>query len=453
MKNDFYPLLKLAIPLALVGIVGAAPSFFETLFLAHVDQETLAAGALVSWLYGTFAVIIFGTLSAINVLISHKYGANDQAGIILVTRDGLILSLLLSIPAFILFWNMAPIFLLFGQNPSIVLLAKSYLHALAWGLLPNFIAVAIFELIIGLGHTRILTIFTVFGVSLAVFFSYVLIFGKFGFPALGIAGAGWGMTISYWIIAVVQSVYVLVHKDYKKYFLHIFNRNQPSFIWELLQVGVPMGLMYCFEVAFFFALTLVMGSLGSQLLAANQIVMQYMCALMMVIFSVAQAITVRMGHLLGAREAVAAKNASYTGICISGMFMGVIAICYWIFPTFLISVDIDVHNPSNAVMVSEIKKLFAISAIFQILEAIRISLFGVLRALKDTHFTLLISIISFWCIALPVGYLLATYFELGSTGLWWGMVMGASISVILLYWRFKSKMHHYNPNESHIFWF
>jgi MATE family multidrug resistance protein len=205
--------------------------------------------------------------------------------------------------------------------------------------------------------------------------------------------------------------------------------------------------MYCFEVAFFFALTLVMGSLGSQLLAANQIVMQYMCALMMVVFSVAQAITVRMGHLLGAREPVAAKNASYTGICISGMFMGVIAIFYWIFPTFLISVDIDVHNPSNAVIVGEIKKLFAISAIFQILEAIRISLFGVLRALKDTNFTLLISIISFWCIALPVGYLLATYFELGSTGLWWGMVMGASVSVILLYWRFKSKMRHYNPHE------
>src|SRR5579862_8623011 len=93
IKNDFYPLLKLAIPLALIGIVGAAPAFFETLFLAHVNQETLAAGALVSWLYGTFAGIMFGTLGSINVLISHKYGANDQGGIISVTRDGLLLSL------------------------------------------------------------------------------------------------------------------------------------------------------------------------------------------------------------------------------------------------------------------------------------------------------------------------------------------------------------------------
>jgi MATE family multidrug resistance protein len=443
IKNDLYPLLKLAIPLALIGIVGAAQSFFETLFLAHVNQETLAAGALVSWLYGTFFVIMLGTLSSINVLVSHKHGANDQAGLARVAHDGLLLGLLFTVPAFILFWNMAPLLLLFGQNPSVVALAQSYLHALAWGLLPNFIAVALFEVIIGLGNTRVITVFTVFGVSSIIFFSYALIFGKFGFPALGIAGAGWGMTISYWIIAIVLSAYVLIREDYKRYFLPIFYRNKPSFLWELLQVGAPMGAMYCFEVAFFLVLTLLMGSLGSELLAANQIALQYMGASMTVIFSIAQAITVRMGHLLGGSELNAAKNAGYAGICVSGIFMGAVAICYWVFPGFLISADMDVNNSSNAIIVSEIKKLFVISAIFQIFEAIRISLFGVLRAFKDTRFTLLISIISFWCIALPIGYLLATYFQFGGAGFWWGMVMGAGVSVILLYQRFKSKMHHY----------
>lgn len=447
LKNDFNPLLKLAIPLAFVGMVGAAPAFFETLFLAHVDQKTLAAGALVSWLYGTFAVIIFGILSSINVLISHKHGAKDQQGIILILRDGLLLSILLSIPAFLLFWNMAPIFLIFGQDPSVVALAKSYLHALAWGLIPNFIAIAIFELIIGLGHTRILTVFTVFGVSLVVLCSYILIFGKWGFPALGIAGAGWGMTVSYWIIAIVQSIYVFIHPEYKQYFLPIFNRKKPSFMWELLKVGIPMGVMYCFEVAFFFALTLVMGSLGSQLLAANQIVMQYLGALMSVIFSIAQAITVRMGHLLGAKEPLAAKKAGYAGIFMSAIFMCLIAICYFAFPNLLISVDIDMNNIHNAEIIRAVKQLFAIAAVFQILEAIRISLFGMLRALKDTHFTLLISIISFWGIALPIGYLLATHFNYGSVGLWWAMVISAIISVILLNFRFQTKMRRYQTNN------
>lgn len=116
LKKDLYPLLKLAIPLMLTGIVGASASFFETMFLARVDQQTLAAGALVSWLYATFAVIIFGTLSSINILIALKHGARDQTAISFVVRDGVLLSILLFIPAFLLFWNMAPIFLLFGQQ-------------------------------------------------------------------------------------------------------------------------------------------------------------------------------------------------------------------------------------------------------------------------------------------------------------------------------------------------
>ncbi len=103
------------------------------------------------------------------------------------------------------------------------------LHALAWGLLPNFISIAIFEFIIGLGHTRIIMYFIVLSVSLVIFFSYSFIFGAFGFPALGIAGADWGMTISYWIIAIVISVFVLIHKDYKHYFRSILKKNKPSY--------------------------------------------------------------------------------------------------------------------------------------------------------------------------------------------------------------------------------
>lgn len=440
IKNDLFPLLKLAVPLALTGIVGASTGFFETMFLAKLGTDKLAAGALVSWLYGTFAVILYGTLGSINILVSHKHGAKDQVGISLVARDGILLSLLMSIPAFFLFWNISPIFLIFGQNPSVVLLAKSYLHALAWGLLPNFISIAIFEFIIGLGHTRITMYFTIFGVSLVIFFSYAFIFGAFGFPALGIAGAGWGMTTSYWIIAIVSSVFVLTYKDYKHYFRLITNKNKPSYLWELLKVGFPIGAMYCFEVGFFFALTLVMGSLGSQLLAANQIVMQYLCILMSIIFSIAQAITVRMGHLLGAKNVNLAKRAGYTGTMLSAIFMGIIAIVFWTSPSLLISVDLDLHNSNNAHIINEIKVLFAISALFQIIEATRISLFGALRALKDTKFTLFASIISFWGIALPIGYTFATYFQLGGIGLWWGMVLGASCSVLLLYWRFKSKI-------------
>jgi MATE family multidrug resistance protein len=442
-KNDFLPLLRLAIPFALTGLVSATAPFFETLFLAHVDQTTLAAGALVGWLYATFAVILYGTLSAMNVLIAHKKGAGDHLSISFILRDGVWLSLLLVIPSFLLFWNMAPIFLLLGQDPSVVVLAESYLHALAWGLLPTFITMAIFELIIGLGHARVLLSFNLLSVSLILFFSYALIFGHFGFPALGIAGAGWGLTISYSITVIGVGLYVLNHQDYKNYFKDIFKIRRPSFLRELLHLGLPMGMMYCFEVAFFFTLMLVMGAVGSELLAANQIVFQYLCILMSIIFSIARAITVRMGHLIGAREIQEAQRAAYMGILICGLSMSGIAIIFWLFPSLLISVDFDLQDPKNILMIKDIKTLLIVSAVFQIFEATRIALFGALRALKDTRFTLLTSIISFWGIALPLGYLLATYFQCGSSGFWWGMVFGAACSSGILFWRFQLKMSTY----------
>lgn len=442
-RNDAYPLLKLAIPLALTGLVQSAVWFFETLFLAHLGTQILAAGALVSWLFGTCAVIIFGALSSINILVAHKYGEKDENGIALIARDGLILTILLAIPASLLFWYMSPIFLLFGQSESIVLLAKSYLQALSWGLIANFMTMACLEVIIGIGHARVILVFSILSVSLNIFSSYIFIFGKFGMPAFGIAGAGWGITTSSWITAFILAIFIFAHRYYRNYFRYIFSLAKPSFLWELLQIGIPMGFMYCAEVAFFFALTLCMGLISSEVQAANQIAMQYLGLFGSVMFAIAQAITVRMGHLLGANEVAPAEKASYVGICFALILTGILAVLYWFFPTPLIAIDFDVNNPNNVDIVNQIKKILVISAIFQIFESIRIALFGSLRGLKDTKFTLLTSIISFWCMALPIGYLLAIQLQFGSVGFWWGMVMGAAFSIVLLQWRFKMKIKSY----------
>lgn len=441
-KADAYPLLKLAVPLTLTGLVNSAVWFFETLFLAHVDQETLAAGSLVSWLFGVIMVIIFGIFSSINVLVALKHGEGDQEKIRLIAKDGFLLAILLTIPIFFLMRNMTPIFTWFGQSQSVSILADAYLDAASWSVITNLIIMVCLEVIVGIGQTRIILIFTLIEVSLNIIFSYLLIFGKFGFPALGIAGAGWGITISYWLAAIMLVVYLIFSEKYRHYFKYIFRFTKPSFLMELLQIGVPMGLMYCVEVGFFFALTLCMGLLGTEMQAANQIALQYMGLCMSVMFALAQAVTVRMGHLLGAKDILSASKVNVVGIVLAVVSMSIVAIFYWFFPTMLISIDLDVSNSANNALISEIKKLLAIGAIFQLFEASRIVLFGSLRGLKDTKFTLLTSIISFWCIALPIGYLLATCFQLGAIGYWWSLVMGAGFSLVLLQWRFNAKMKH-----------
>ena len=156
-----------------------------------------------------------------------------------------------------------------------------------------------------------------------------------------------------------------------------------------------------------------------------------------------------MGHLLGAGDLPSAERAAYAGVSITIGFMIIIAICYWIFPTPLIAIDLDIHSPHNAKIIRFATNFLSICAIFQIFESTRIALFGALRGLKDTRFTLIISMVSFWGIALPVGYLLSTRFGLTGAGLWWGMVVGALSSVPLLFWRFKLKIRDYLHVSSH----
>ncbi|MCX7117752.1 MAG: MATE family efflux transporter [Legionellales bacterium] len=444
-QTQCYPLLILVIPLALTGLIESGVFFFETLFLAHLGPDELAAGGLVAWLFGTFAVILFGVLSSINILIAQKHGAKDDVSISLIVRDGIWLALLLFIPSFLLFWNIPSLFLYFGQSPQIVMLATPYLHALVWGLLPDVVMIALLEVIIGLGHARIILIFSILASALNVLCSFALIFGKFGLPALGIAGAGWGSSISYWISALFLMAYVFTNKNYTCYMHYLFKPTHRSYLLELLHIGTPMGLMYCIEVGFFFILTLLMGRMGSAFLAANQIALQYMSTLMSVIFSIAQAITVRMGHLLGAGEVRSAERVAYLGISMSVFIMLLAAIAYWGFPTFLITLDLDVKTGRHPEIISLAKQFLAIAAVFQLIECSRISLFGALRGLKDTHFTLYLSILSFWGLSLPIGYLLATRLHLGGGGLWWGMVIGSTLCMPILLWRFKTQISRLKP--------
>lgn len=438
-KKNIIPLLALVLPLALTGLVQSSVYFFETLFLARSGTEVLEAGALVSWLLGTFDAVIFGLLSSVNVLIAYKFGEKNYSGIALVVRDGFWVALLLALPTMFLFWNIAPLFYFFNQNSSVLALAETYLHALTWGIPADFIRIALLEFLIGIGSTRIIILFSLFSVSCNIFFSFALIFGKFGFPMIGIAGAGWGITISNWVEVILLVVYLLYRPEYRIYFSRLFSFTKTNHILDILKIGLPMGLMYCVEVAFFFALTLLMGWQGSAHLIANQIALQYLTTLMAVVFSIAQAVTVRMGHLLGANRTAAARETAFGGLYISSIFMLFIGLIYCLLPEMLIALDLDISS-ANSEIIDLAKYFLFIAALFQLFEAVRITLFGALRALEDTRYTLIISLTGFWCVALPLGHFLAIFLEMHGAGYWWGMVAGALISVVLLYFRFKNQL-------------
>ncbi|MHB1221701.1 MAG: MATE family efflux transporter, partial [Gammaproteobacteria bacterium] len=216
-RSIFAPLLILSLPLIVTGVIESSITFFSTFFLAKLGEQAIAAGALVNWVFATLMVVMWGALTAVSVVVAQKQGEKNKLAISEVLRDGLTLGLLLVIPSFLIIWNMAPILILFGQSPALVTLAQSYFHALAWGILPDFTMLVLLQFLIGLGHTRVSMLFIMFWVPVAIFCNYILIFGLLGFPKLGIAGIGWGMTASYWLTAGFLIAYLCIQRDYREY--------------------------------------------------------------------------------------------------------------------------------------------------------------------------------------------------------------------------------------------
>jgi MATE family multidrug resistance protein len=435
--NELKLLLVLALPLIGSGFAETAVSFFSTFFLAHLNTEALAAGALVSWLFFTMMVIMWGTLTAISTLVAKQYGAKNSHGCAQVLHDGLLLVAILTVPTMLILWNAAPFLLVVGQKSSTVALATPYLHALACGVGPDFFSLVLMQFIIGLGHSRVNLVFSLVWVPVSIISNYLLIFGKWGLPALGIAGIGWGITFSFWLTTTGLVVYLLLNKRYSLYLRELKSIKQIIYIKELIAIGSPMGCMFFLEIGFFLALALLMGRMGTEVLAANQIAMQFIWQTGVITRGIAQAVTVRVGHLLGAKNYTKIKHSAYCGMVLAVTFLFLVALIYWFFPEKLISLDLNVHIAQNSLIIKLAAGFLAIAGIMQILEALRFTTFGALRGLSDTRFTLFTSILNSWVIGLPLGYYLAYYLGFAGNGLWWGTVIGTAIEIPLVLWRFQ----------------
>lgn len=439
-KGDFKVLFSLAVPLLLSGFIEASLGFTSSIFLAHLGPVAFGAGSLIVWFFATLMVIIWGLFTAVSVLVSSHHGAGDNQAIGLVLRDSIGLGVLLAIPVSLLIYKMSPVLVFLGQKPFVVARALPYLHALSWTVLPDFISLILLQFIIGLGKTRVNLIFTLMWVPINILFNYLFIFGKLGFHRYGIAGLGWGATASFSLLTILLCIYLIASVSYQRYWEGFKRRTKPQYFGELIKIGLPIGFMVCLEVACFFTITLIMGTIGVNELAANQLTMQYVGFFGTLSFTIAQAVTVRMSNQLGAKHADIANRAAYVGIVLSVGFILIVVCLEWFYPHVLIALDFNPNQIHNAIMINMSIKFLAVAAIFQLVESVRIPLFGALRALKETNFTLFTSFIGFWCIGIPSGNFFHKYLGVGVYGYWLGLALGAVINALLLYWRYRKKI-------------
>lgn len=435
--SEIQACLFLAVPLAGAQLAQAATAFVDTVMMGILGSQTIAAGALGSLMFHVLMVIGSGILSAVSPLVAEAYGAGQADRVGRVVRQGWWLAFFLAIPFSLVLWYGKEILQLTGQEAENAALAGTYLRSIVWGYFPVLGFAVLRNFVSALSRPRPVIVVMICGTLFNVAANYVFIFGKFGLPALGLAGIGWASTLSLWGMFLTLGLYSVRQQSIRSYkvFSHLGQFDRSVFL-ELLNVGLPIGVLAAVETSLFAVVTLLIGQLGTTILAAHQIALQTASVTFTIPLGISFATTVRVGQCMGQEDPRGARLAGFVGISISAFFMFCMGILFWLFPTQIVSLYIDVSEPANADVVNIAKTLLGVAAMFQIVDGVQISAAGALRGIKDTRIPMLIGILTYWGLGLTSGYLLGLRFGFGGVGLWWGLAIGLFVAACVLTWRF-----------------
>ncbi|MEO1404518.1 MAG: MATE family efflux transporter [Cyanobacteria bacterium J06635_1] len=438
LRTEVLAFLKLAVPLASAQVVQSATGFADTLMMGRMGPEVLAAGGLAAIIFISIIIIASGIVMGVSPLVAEAFGAGQKPRIQQIIRQGLWLALLVSIPVMMVTAHTETWMRHTGQAETTVVLAKTYLDIMLWSLFPAVGFMALRFGISALSQTQPIIVIAATGTVFNILGNYILGFGKWGFPNMGLAGLALATTLTWWGMFIALALYVLLHPALKDYqILQGLHRIRPRIIWQLVRVGVPIGLFCGLETGFFTVITVWMGTLGTDILAAHQVVFQSIVVAFMVPLGLSQATTVRVGQWLGRRELAGIQQTTWVSITLTTLVTIVFSSVFLLFPTQVIGLYLNVQNPDNAPIVNLALPLLTIAAIAQILDGLQKAVYGALQGLQDTQVPTILNILGFWGVGLSLGYGLGFRLGMGSVGLWIGQSVAIAVVAGLFIWRFQ----------------
>ena len=437
LYSEVTAFLKLAMPLASVQLSQAAIGFVDTLMMGRIGLETLAAGGLAALTFSVFLYTSSGMLMGVSPIVATAYGAGNKPEIERVVQQGCLLAIGITIPISLGIANFDILMRQLGQAETTVVLGNTYLDIMVWGFFPALGFALLRSVVSAMSHTRIIMAIAIGGTIINIIGDYVLGFGKFGFPQLGIAGLALASILAIWVMFLALVGYILTQKELKTYrFFRQIYRVDRQIITSLLHVGIPIGIATALEIGLFTIVTYLMGLLGTEVLAAHQIVLQTIAITFMVPLAMSYAATIRVGQEIGQTGLIGATRAGYIGAALGLGFMILMAVILLIFPRQIIGIFINSSDPRNTNVVNLATGLMTIAAISQILDGPQKIIMGALYGLQDTRIPMILSFVAFWGIGLASGYWLGFHTSLGGNGLWIGQSIGIAISAVMFFWRF-----------------
>ncbi|MBX0332008.1 MATE family efflux transporter [Pontibacter sp. HSC-14F20] len=432
-KEHFHKNFLLAYPVVLSQLGHIMVSVVDSMMVGQIGTIPLAAASLGNSIFTITMVFGLGVSYSITPLIAAADGRRNYTRISLLLLNGLFSNLLLGVILFIAGYFLSPYITWLDQPEEVVRQAIPYVNILFLSMVPLMLFQGFRQFAEGLSLTKQAMYISIIANGLNVVLNYILIYGKLGFEPMGLVGAGWATLISRVVMALMMGGYVLYAKRFAAFHRFLTFRHL-SFVhmYHIFRLGLPISGQMVFEMGAFSFSAIMIGWLGARELAAHQIAINVASVTYMMASGIAAAATIRVGNQKGLRNFRAMQVAGTSSFMMGVLFMMVSGLLMIAGKNFIPSLYLD-----DSMVIELASTLLIIAALFQISDGVQVVGLGALRGLEDVRIPGLISLIAYWVIGLPVGYILCFKLDFGVHGIWTGLLVGLSVAAILLFLRFK----------------
>jgi MATE family multidrug resistance protein len=432
--DEFRATLRLAWPLILANLTQQVIVATDVLLMSWLGPSKLAASALALNFTYTLNMLLMGLLIASSPMMATALGkrSNSVRDVRRTFRAGLWL-LVFTLPVYwLILWNIGSIMLAFGQDPALAADGQRFLRAYMWCTGPWLLFTLMRNFISALERPRAVFVLSALGIAINALFSWALIFGHFGLPALGIVGGGVGSTITWSLLCLAMLVFVRADRRFGRF--HLFGnwwRFDAQRTLAMARLGWPIGLTMALEMGVFALAAYFMGWIGASAVAAHAVALQIAALTFMVPLGLGQAATVRVGLSLGRRDQAGIARAGWAAWLIGVAFMAAMAVVIWAIPRPLVTLFID-DVPENAAVIGLAVSFLRVAAAFQLVDGAQVIGAGMLRGLHDTRWPLIFALVGYWVVGLGVGAWLAFSADWQGVGIWVGLASGLAVVAALM---------------------
>ena len=433
LRREFRPMMRLAAPLALAELGWMFMGIVDTVMAGPLGPAAVGAGSVGGMIFFPIAICGTGLLLGMDTLVSQAFGANDRQDTRRTLVNGIWLGMAIAPVVVLALWATIPVLQVAGVNPRVLGMIGPFITNLLWGVWPLLLYAAFRRYLQAMNIVKPVTFAMISANLINVAGNWILMFGHWGAPAMGVAGSALSSSLARAYMAAVLAMVIAWNERHSGGLLfHISWRPDFTRIRRLLELGLPASGQILFEGAVFAVVTTMAARLDEASLAAHGIAVNVISTTFMVPLGISSAAAVRVGQAYGRRDFHGAAVAGWTALLLSLLFMGAAGILLAAAPGWIVRLYI-----SDAAVVGMGAVLVRIAAMFELFDGLQVVAGGALRGIGDTRTPMLVHLVGYWAVGMPVAYELCFPLGWGAPGIWVGLVAALVLigAVLVICWR------------------